>query len=163
MSTPASIEKHPIHPMLVVFPLGLLLAAVVFDVLTLLTGAAIWRTLAFYNIAAGLVGGVLAAVPGLIDYVTLVGRARTIGTYHMVVNVATLALFAVSFVLRTQWGTQWVPAGSSLPQALTIIGAALLGAGGWLGGQLVYVHGIGVEAVDRAQAEAQDAKRRRAA
>ncbi|HSE94041.1 MAG TPA: DUF2231 domain-containing protein [Methylomirabilota bacterium] len=122
-----------------------------------------WRTLAFYDIAAGLVGGLLAAVPGLIDYFTLVGRARTIGTYHMAVNVATLALFAVSFVLRTHWGAPWVPAGSNLPQALTIIGAVLLGVGGWLGGQLVYVHGVGVEAVDRAQAEAQEAKRRRAA
>lgn len=160
MSTPASIAKHPIHPMLVVFPLGLLFTAVVFDVLTRLTGAEIWRTLAFYDIAAGVIGGLIAAGPGLIDYFTLVGRARTLGTWHMVINVATILIFAVSLVLRTQWGAQWVPAGSSLPQALTIVGAVSLGAGGWLGGHIVYVYGVGVEAVDQAQ---QDATRRRAA
>jgi uncharacterized membrane protein len=160
MGTPASIEKHPVHPMLVVFPLGLLFTAVVFDVLTLLTGAEIWRTLAFYDIAAGVIGGVIAAVPGLIDYLTLVGRARALGTWHMAINVATILLFATSFILRTPWGAQWVPAGSSLPQALTIVGAVALGAGGWLGGHIVYVHGVGVEAVDRAQ---QAAERRRAA
>lgn len=69
-------------------------------------------------------------------------------------------IFAVSLALRTPWGTPWVPAGSSLPQALTIVGAVLLGVGGWLGGHIVYVHGAGVEAVHRAQA---DARRRRAA
>lgn len=90
MGTPASIGKHPIHPMVVVFPLGLLLTAVVFDVLTLWTGAELWRTLAFYNVAAGVIGGLIAAVPGVIDYFTLVGRARTLGTWHLAINVAAL-------------------------------------------------------------------------
>jgi len=149
--------------MLVVFPLGLLLTAVVFDALTLLTDAPIWGTLAFYNIAAGIVGGLLAAVPGLIDYFSLSGRARRLATYHMLVNVATLLLFAVSFLLRTQWGTQFVPPTSSLPEALTIAGALLLGIGGWLGGHLVYVHRVGVEPEDRGQAATGDARRRRIA
>lgn len=96
----------------------------------------------------------------MIDYFTLVGRARTLGTWHLAINVATIVLFAVSLALRTSWGTPGMPAGSSLPQGLTIVGAVLLGVGGWLGGHIVYVHGVGVEAVDRAR---EDARRRRAA
>jgi len=145
MTTPASIERHPIHPMLVVFPLGLLFTAVVFDVLTLLTGSQLWRTLAFYDIAAGLIGALIAAVPGFVDYLSLRGQARTLATWHMALNLTTVALFAVSWALRTQWGSQWIPPGSSLPQGLTIVGAVVLGVGGWLGGHLVYVHGVGVE------------------
>jgi uncharacterized membrane protein len=161
MGTPASIARHPIHPMLVVFPLGLLLTAVLFDILLLATGQSLWRTLAFYNLAAGIIGGLVAAVPGFIDYLTLRGPARRIGTWHLVVNVLSLIVFAVSFLLRTQTGAQWVPPSSSLPQALSMVGAVVLGVGGWLGGHLVYVHGMGVEAAEEPRRD--QASRRRVA
>ena len=103
MATPASIRNHPIHPMLVVFPFALWTTAVVFDIMGLVTGSNVYRTVAFYNIAAGIVGAVAAAVPGIIDYFSLRGRARRLGTYHAVLNVIALALFTASWVLRTQW------------------------------------------------------------
>ena len=148
MESRAKLFGHPIHPMLIVFPLGLLVTAVVFDILLLATGRGLWRTLAFYDLAAGIIGGLLAAVPGFIDYLTLRGPARRIGTWHLVVNVLGLIVFAVSFLLRTQTGSQWVPVSSSLPQALSIVGAVVMGVGGWLGGHLVYVHGMGVAAAE---------------
>jgi uncharacterized membrane protein len=158
MKTPASIDGHPIHAMLIAFPLGLFITGTVFDILTLITGSDLWRVLAFYTIAAGIIGGLAATVPGFIDYLSLSGRARWVATWHMAFNLAVMVLFGASFILRTTWGSQWVPAGSSLPQALTIIGAALLGISGWLGGSLVYKHGVGTVSQTR-----DDVERRRAA
>ncbi|HEU5322628.1 MAG TPA: DUF2231 domain-containing protein [Methylomirabilota bacterium] len=66
--TSASIARHPIHPMLVVLPLGLWVAALAFDVVHAVTGAAVWERLAFWNVLGGLVGALLAAVPGVVDY-----------------------------------------------------------------------------------------------
>jgi uncharacterized membrane protein len=93
MTTPASIGRHPIHPMLVVFPFALWSTAVLFDILGMTTGDGVYRAVAFYNIGAGIVGGLAAAVPGFIDYWSLRGRAARIGTWHAVLNVAALALF----------------------------------------------------------------------
>jgi uncharacterized membrane protein len=146
MSTPASIRNHPIHPMLVAFPFALWTTAVVFDIMGLVTGGSVYRTVAFYNIAAGIVGAVAAAVPGIIDYFSLRGRVRRIGTYHAVLNVLALALFTASWVLRTQWGTGVAGRQSWIPELTAIVGAALTIASGWLGGSLVYEHGTGVEA-----------------
>jgi uncharacterized membrane protein len=145
MATPASIRKHPLHPMLVVFPFALWTTAVVFDVVGLVTGNGTFRTVAFYNLAAGIVGGVAAAVPGIIDYFSLQGRARRIGTYHGLLNVAALVLFTVSWVLRTQWGAGVVGRTSWIPELAAMVGMAIIFASGWLGGSLVYEHGVGVE------------------
>ena len=148
MQTPASIGRHPIHPMLVVFPLGLFFTATVFDIVTLMTGSSVSRTVAFYMILAGIIGGLAAAVPGFVDYLSLRGPAAVTATWHMALNLIVMAFFIVSLLLRTRWGEQWVPAGSSLPQALSIVGSLVLIAGGWLGGHLVYVHGVGVDRAD---------------
>lgn len=145
MATPASIRKHPIHPMLVVFPFALWTTAVVFDVIALVTGNSTLRAVTFYNIAAGIVGAVAAAVPGFIDYLTLGGRARRVGTWHMVLNLGALTLFSVSWVLRTRWGAGVVGVDSWIPVITAFVGLALLFPSGWLGGSLVYVHGMGVE------------------
>ena len=160
MQTPASVARHPIHPMLAVFPLGLLLTAVVFDVITLVTGGPTPRLVAFYLIAAGVLGALPAAVPGFIDYVSLQGRPGRLATWHMGLNVAAVAVFLVSFGLRTRWGESWVPPGSSLPPALSSVGAAALMVSGWLGGHLVYVHRVGVA---EGPAGRDELRRRRAA
>ena len=131
--------------MLVVFPFALWTTAVVFDVFGVVTGNPSARAVAFYNIAAGIVGAVAAAVPGMIDYLTLRGRTRRVGTWHMVLNVAALALFGVSWLLRTRWGAGVVGIDSWLPVVTGIVGLSLLFPAGWLGGSLVYVHGTGVE------------------
>jgi uncharacterized membrane protein len=144
MRTRASIAEHPIHPMLVVFPIGLFLTALVFDILAAATGNPVWETLAFYDIAAGVIGALAAALPGFVDYLGLRGEPRRLGTWHMVLNLGVVALFAVNWYLRTDAGRQWLGAGSRVPLALTIIGAVILGVSGWLGGHLVYVHRVGV-------------------
>jgi uncharacterized membrane protein len=131
--------------MLVVFPVGLFVAALVFDILAQATGNAVWRTVAFYDIAAGIVGGLLAAVPGFVDYFSLQGRARSIATWHMVLNLGLVGLFAVNWLLRTSWGAQWIPSGSNVPLILSVLGVVILAVSGWLGGHLVYVEGVGVE------------------
>jgi uncharacterized membrane protein len=148
--------------MLVVFPFALLVTAVIFDVINLITGQPTWRLVAFYNLAAGIVGALLAAVPGLIDYFSLRGRAARTGTWHMIANLTAVAIFVAAFLLRTRWGEQWVPAGSTLPQILGIVGVVVLAVGGWLGGHLVYVEGVGVDAEARGRA-ADATGRRRAA
>jgi uncharacterized membrane protein len=68
MRTPASISKHPIHPMLIVFPIGLWIFSLVCDLLHL-AGASgdAWLTVAFYSMVGGLIGALCAAVPGFID------------------------------------------------------------------------------------------------
>jgi uncharacterized membrane protein len=142
--TPARIGKHPIHPMLVVLPLGLWIAALAFDIVHVVTGNPLWRTLAFWNIGAGIIGALLAAVPGFVDYLDLEGQPRRIATYHMVLNLAAVALFAVNWYLRTR-----VSPDSWWPLALSVVGVVGVLVSGWLGGELVYAHRVGVEEASR--------------
>ena len=143
--TRARIGKHPIHPMLVVFPIGLWVTALVFDVVHAFTGTPLWRTLAFWNLVGGIVGALAAAVPGLIDYTEMKGRARRIANWHMALNLGVTALFVVNVLLRTMWGSRFIDGDSWIPLALSVIGNAVLGVSGWLGGEMVYVERVGVE------------------
>jgi uncharacterized membrane protein len=139
--TRAGISRHPIHPMLVVFPIGLWVASLVFDIVHYFTGDQLWRTLAFWNMAAGIVGALAAAVPGLIDYTEMQGRARRIANWHMALNFGVTGLFVVNLLLRTRWGQQMVVVD---PLPLSLLGCLLLGVSGWLGGEMVYVERVGV-------------------
>ena len=141
--TSARVAKHPIHPMLVVLPLGLWVAALVFDIIYTFTGRPGMRTAAFWNIGAGVVGALLAAIPGFVDWLTLTGRAARIATYHMILNLAAVAIFAINWFIRTR-----VAADSPWPLILSIVGVIGVGISGWLGGELVYVHRVGVEGED---------------
>src|SRR5205809_4750633 len=88
MSSPASLKNHPIHPMLVALPIGLWIFALICDVVFATGGAAIWNTVALYCVAAGIVGALLAAVPGFIDYLSIDEAAmKRIGTYHLLLNL----------------------------------------------------------------------------
>lgn len=143
MESRVKLLGHPIHPMLIVFPLGLLATAVIFDVIYLASGNAFWTEMAFYMIAAGIVGGLLAAVFGLIDWVGLPSntRAKTIGLWHGAGNVVVVALFAVSWLLRL--GTPRDPGGLALTFSFVAVALALVT--GWLGGELVDRLGVGVD------------------
>lgn len=158
--TRARIARHPIHPMLIVFPIGLWVAALVFDVVHAFTGTALWRTLAFWNIAGGIVGALAAAVPGLIDYTEMRGRARRIANWHMALNLGVTGLFAVNWLLRSRWGEQFISADSWIPLALSVVGNAVLAVSGWLGGEMVYVERVGVAEADESRT---DSTRRRVA
>src|SRR5262252_2464956 len=133
--TSARVAKHPIHPMLVVLPFGLWVAALVFDIIYAITGRPSMRTAAFWN-----VGALLAAIPGFVDWLTLTGRAARLATYHMILNLAAVVIFAISWFIRTR-----VAADSPWPLILSIVGIIGVGISGWLGGKLVYVYRVGVE------------------
>jgi uncharacterized membrane protein len=141
MSSPASIAKHPIHPMLVVFPVGLWIFSFVCDLIHLLISPnPIWSEIAFYCIGGGIVGALLAAIPGFIDYLSITNpRAKRIATFHLVLNLIGVVLFALNFGLRYAGDR-----GASLPIIISAITIVAVGISGWLGGELVYVHGMGV-------------------
>jgi uncharacterized membrane protein len=140
MASRASIAGHPIHPMLVPLPIGLFIFSFVCDLIFMWgSGNAVWSTVALYTMGGGIVGALLAAVFGLIDLLSLSpSKAKTIGIWHMVVNLTVVAIFAVSFVLRMGGASQ-----ARLPVLLSLIGVALLAVSGWLGGEMVFVHGVG--------------------
>jgi uncharacterized membrane protein len=100
---------------------------------------------AFWDIAAGIAGALLAALPGLIDYTGLRGQVRRIATWHLVMNLTLVGLFALNLWLRTSSGRAIIGPGMAIPLTLTIAGVALMFASGWLGGEMVYRHRVGVE------------------
>ncbi|HEX6719717.1 MAG TPA: DUF2231 domain-containing protein [Pyrinomonadaceae bacterium] len=142
MESRAKIFGHAIHPILIVYPLGLLSAAVIFDVIYLVTGNPTWTTISFWMIAAGIVGGLLAAVFGLIDFLSIPSgtRANRIGLLHGLTNLGVMILFAASWALR--WNSPAVP--STAAFALSFIGVVAALLGGWLGGELVERLGVSV-------------------
>ena len=141
MASPAKIANHPIHPMLVVFPLGLLDYSLVCDLIYIFGwGGEIWRHVAFYTMAGGIIGALVAAVPGLLDYISVSRpRVKQLGTTHMLINLSAVAIFILDFWLRTRN----VPVARQ-PVILSVIGVILLCISGWLGGEMVYVHGQAV-------------------
>ena len=128
---------HPVHPMLIVFPLGLLATSVVFDILYVATANDDLATFSYFGMIAGVVGGLLAAVFGLLDWTKIPKdtRARRIGAVHGVGNVIVVGLFVLSLISR--WGDPtYLP--SVLPMVLGLIGALIALFTAWLGGELVY-------------------------
>ena len=131
--------------MLVAFPIGLWVFALVCDVVRTAGGTAPWQTVAIYCIAAGIVGALVAAVPGLIDYFSIDEAAmKRIANLHLAVNLGAVVIFAINLWLRFR-----LPADSYLPLGMSIIGVLAIGVGGWLGGEMVYVKGMAVEAVEK--------------
>ena len=157
MASPASIAKHPIHPMLIVFPVGLWIFSLVSDVIYLMQwGTSVWREVALYTMIGGLVGALLAAIPGLADLLTISSaRIRKIGVWHMSINLVVVALFALNIWMRMS-GT----ASESLTVWLSVLGVVLLAVSGWLGGEMVYVHAVAVEPPAGGETEKQAAPRR---
>jgi uncharacterized membrane protein len=143
MESRAKLLGHAIHPMLIVFPLGLLATAVIFDCIALATAEGAWSDMAFYLIAAGVIGGLAAAVFGLIDWLAIPSgtRAKAIGLWHGAGNVVVVLLFIASWFLRR--GTPNAP--GTLALALSFAGVALALVTGWLGGELVERLGVGVD------------------
>jgi len=144
MESRAKLFGHPIHPMLIVFPLGLFIASVIFDVLYLATGYAVFADVAYWNIVGGIIGGLAAAVFGLIDYLAIPEgtRARRIGLLHGLGNVAVIGLFALSLWIRWSAGEVAPPL---LALAFSFVGVGLGAIAGWLGGELVDRLGVGVD------------------
>jgi uncharacterized membrane protein len=135
----ARVAGHPVHPMLVTLPVGLWTFSLVADVMLWLGSGAIWRDLALHALGVGLVGALVAAVPGFIDFLTITNaKVRALAVAHMVSMLVVVGLFAVSFWLR------WIGTLGLLPVGVSALGLALLGIGAWLGGEMVFVHGQGM-------------------
>jgi nitrite reductase/ring-hydroxylating ferredoxin subunit/uncharacterized membrane protein len=144
MKSKAHVKGHPIHPMLVAFPIAFLVGSLGFDAAgRLWEWPAGWTTGAYLNLAA-IATGLAAAVPGLIDYFSVVppdSSAKTRATQHLLVNSSALTLFALAWVFRDR--TSLMPGYGSL--LLEAGGVGLVTWGGWLGGTLVYRNQIGVD------------------
>lgn len=143
MESKAKILGHPAHPMFVVFPLGLFATSLVFDIIRAAGGGAGFSRAAFDMIAAGIIGGLLAAVFGTVDWLAIPRgtRAKRIGALHGVGNVVVTGLFIISWGLRYADPEQ-LSGGAVL---LSAIAVALALVTGWLGGELVDRLGVGVD------------------
>lgn len=139
MRTRASIAGHPIHPMLIPIPIGLWIFSLVSDLFSLAPNASEnWQTVAYFTMAGGIVGAFVAAVPGIIDMLSLPPHNKRIALTHMSINAVVIILYLVNLWQRSHDDA------SLLPLWLSLAGIGLLGASGWLGGKMVYEHGVGV-------------------
>jgi uncharacterized membrane protein len=143
MRSPASIAGHPIHPMLVNFPIGLWIFSLICDLIGLREAAPnTWHTVALYSMIGGLIGALAAAIPGLIDLLFYKGGAppvKKIALTHMTINLTVVVLYVVNIWLRLSGH------GLTVPIALSVIGVCMIAVSGWLGGEMVHVYGVGVE------------------
>ena len=147
MASPASFHGHPIHPMLIPFPLALWVFSLVADVIYLAGGNPVWKDwIAFYALLGGIITAALAAVPGLIDWMSLKDpEVVKIANWHARLNVIALVVFAVSFYLRTTGGATMTGESTTLPILISAFGVVLISISGWLGGEMVFKHGVAVD------------------
>jgi len=147
MASPASIARHPIHPMLIPFPIALWVFSLVADLIYLWRGNLAWRDwVAFYTLLGGIIGAAAAAVPGLVDWLSITdGEVKKIANWHARLNVIALLVFAASFYLRTTGGAALVSGSYTIPVLLSVLGVILITISGWLGGEMVFKHGVAVE------------------
>jgi uncharacterized membrane protein len=143
MESRAKLLGHAIHPILIVFPLGLLSTGVIFDVIFRIWGNPVMATVAYYMFAAGIIGGFAAAIFGAIDWLAIPSgtRAKSVGTYHAISNVVALLFFIGSWWLRRDAPER----PEMLASILSFAGAGFALVGGWLGGELVERLGVGVD------------------
>lgn len=139
MRTPARIAKHPIHPMLVPIPIGLWLFSFVCDlVFRLGNGGPNWEIVAWYTMVGGIVGALAAAVPGVIDMLSVPQAVKRTALVHMTLNLTIVVLYAINAWLRRDGITDGLI-------ALSLVAILLLLVSGWLGGKMVYEQGAGVD------------------
>ncbi len=137
------VGRHPVHPILVLFPLGFWVFSLFCDLVPYMGGhdVATWRWGAWLTMLLGLVAGAMAAVPGWLDFRGIRNAAAAqVGRWHLGMNAVVVVLYVVNFAIRTR-----NPDYGVLPIGLSGISIAFLLVSGWLGAELVHVHGISVE------------------
>ncbi len=138
MSARITIAGHPVHAMLVTIPIGLWIFTLTSDVVFTATADTRWEATAFFTLAGGIAGALLAAVPGLFDLLGLKeSREFRVGIFHMAMNLAIVVVQAINLALRAI-----SQADTSLTFALSALAVAALIISGWLGGELVHVLGV---------------------
>jgi uncharacterized membrane protein len=154
----ARLGTHPIHPMLIPFPIVLLVATFACDLAYWSSGNAFWAQAAFWALGAAIVMALLAAVAGFIDFFGN-ARIRAINEawQHMIGNLIAVTLALVSFYMRYRYGA----AAAVIPWGIvaSAVIVAILLFTGWRGGDLVYVHRVGVAPDRLAERPAADASR----
>lgn len=138
----AKFLGHPVHQQLVVFPVGLLATAVVFDLIYVFGGGPTMAVVSFWMIVAGLVGGALAVPFGIIDWLGIPEgtRAKSVGAIHGMGNFTVMLLFLLSALIRINDQAEPLP----MALGLSFAGGALALGTAWLGGELVSRLGVGV-------------------
>ena len=143
MKSKAHFKGHPLHPILVSFPIAFFVGALLFDVLGLLYSSNDFHTTAIYLGIGGIGFALLAAIPGIIDYFFIVppkSSAKKRATKHGVLNVSVVIIFAIALFVRQGNESSFVTV-----IGLEIVGVILLSIAGWLGGTLVFRNQIGVD------------------
>ncbi|HZI88260.1 MAG TPA: DUF2231 domain-containing protein [Pyrinomonadaceae bacterium] len=144
MKSKATIAGHPIHPMLIPFPLALWATSFVVDVLFYFLRHPTLLVIAKFMIAAGCLGAIAAAIPGIIDWLAIKnGDVKRVANWHARLNIAALVVFAISFFLRLGNYSELVGRKLTIPFLLSLVGVILITISGWLGGELVFRFGIG--------------------
>ena len=142
----ASVAGHPIHPMLVPFPIAFLVGALLTDIAYLNSGRAMWAYASSWLIGAGIASALLAAIFGFIDYF---GEQRIrrlkVANAHMIANLLAVAVSAVNLMVRMREGAMGV---EGIGVTLSAIVVLLLLFSGWMGGHMVYRHGVAVRPID---------------
>ncbi len=141
-----AIASHPLHPLIVTFPIAFLTGALGTDLGYWLTSDPFWARASLWLIGAGFVSGIVAALSGMLDFLRIDRvRKRRAGWVHMVCNVTALSLTLINWV--TRWNNQ-VDAILPLGLILSSIVASLLGISGWYGAELIYRHKVAVIGVN---------------
>src|ERR1043166_1201373 len=137
--------RHPLHPMLVHFPIGFFILSLLLDLATLLfPDAPNFLRASFYAMLFGVMTALLAAAPGFVDYSDIRNDhpAKRAATAHMTLNLLVVAVYGINLGLRSTLMAD--PKISAAPLILSLVGIGLLSASGYLGGKLVYDQGIAV-------------------
>jgi uncharacterized membrane protein len=147
MESRAKAVGHPIHQMLIPFPLGLLGTAVVFDIVYLIWGNPTMLTVSYWMMLAGIIGGLAASPFGLIDWLAIPSntRAKRVGALHGIGNIIMLMLFAGSWYLRFSSTDLLAYLPSTFALGLSFTGFVLSVITGWLGGELVDRLSVGID------------------
>ena len=141
-----SIRGHPIHPLLVNFPIALFITALFFDLVYLWQRDPLWYKLSFYNLIIGYLGALAAVMAGAVDFFLVVpDDARVVrpAVIHALLGLTLLVPFGLSLWLQYPRGAT-ESSSLSLAIALSVLGVVMLSLGAWYGGELVYRHRIGV-------------------
>jgi uncharacterized membrane protein/nitrite reductase/ring-hydroxylating ferredoxin subunit len=143
MRSKANIKGHPLHPILVSFPIALLTGALLLDMLTIITDNHSYSDAAVYSLIGGLVSAVIAAIPGAIDYFRTVppeSSAKKRATKHALFNISALFVFIFALLFKKKGDIDL-----SIIAAIEFAGVVLLGIAGWHGGTLIIRNQIGVD------------------
>ncbi len=143
MKSKASIKSHPLHPILVGFPITFYISTLLFDVLAVFYNDAEYSVTGKYVHIAGIAGAVLAAIPGVIDYLFVIppdSSAKKRGAKHGLINTTVLIIFTIALYLKYRDDISLY-----IILLFELTGVALTFVAGWMGGTLVYRNQIGVD------------------